>query len=91
MNLELVLSVLFIASVLYSMYMPVLYKFGYEKTKLIFILIFVAVPLIFSQIDIKIMIDSLVKMTYPVMFILSVAALLLSMMTSIKIFNGKEL
>lgn len=90
-SMELILSAMFAASVLYSIYMPVAYKFGYEKTKLIFILIMIAVPLLLSDIDITEGAKIFSRLTYPVMAAASVAVIALSLIVSVKIFNGKEL
>ena len=88
---ELILPVFFISSVLYSIYMPVLYQFGYEKTKLIFMLVLIAVPLMLSKLDVTAMAETISNITYPVMLVVSVAALFLSLMATIKIENEKEL
>lgn len=87
----LILPVFFISSVLYSIYMPVLYQFGYEKTKLIFMLVVIAVPLMLSKLDVTAMAETISNITYPVMLIVSVAAFVLSLMATIKIENEKEL
>lgn len=90
-SIELILAVMFATSVLYSIYMPIVYKFGYEKTKLIFILIMIAVPLLSNDIDITEGAKIFSRLTYPVMAAASVAAIALSLIVSIKIFNAKEL
>lgn len=82
---DLVIPVLFAVSILYSIYMPVQYKFGYDKSKLIFMFLFIA------KANTTMIMEVLSNITIPVMLILTLAALALSVMVSAKIFNGKEL
>lgn len=82
---DLVIPVLFAVSILYSIYMPVQYKFGYDKSKLIFMFLFIA------KANTTMIMEVLSNITIPVMLILALAALALSVMVSAKIFNGKEL
>lgn len=88
---ELVIPVLFAVCILYSIYMPVQYQFGYDKSKLIFMFLLIAFPLLIAKADVAVVIGILSNMTFPVMFIFALAALLLSAIVSAKIFNGKEL
>lgn len=91
LNSELIIPVLFAASVLYGIYMPVQYQFGYDKSKLIFMFLLIAFPLLTANTNTTMVIEILSKITFPVMLILALVALLLSVILSIKIFNGKEL
>ena len=91
LNSELMIPVLFAASVLYSIYMPVQYKFGYDKSKLIFMFLLIAFPLLIANTNTAMIMEILSRITFPVMLILALAALALSVMASVKIFNGKEL
>ena len=91
LNSELMIPVLFAASVLYSIYMPVQYKFGYDKSKLIFMFLLIAFPLLIANTNTTMVMEILSRITFPVMLILALAALALSVMASVKIFNGKEL
>lgn len=91
LNSELVIPVLFAASILYSIYMPVQYKFGYDKSKLIFMFLLIAFPLFIANANMTVIMEILSKITFPVMLILTLAALALSVIASVKIFNGKEL
>lgn len=77
--------------ILYSVYMPVQYQFGYDKSKLIFMFLLIAFPLLVANADIAAIIWILSKITFPVMVILTLAMLLLSVAVSVKIFDGKEL
>lgn len=88
---DLVIPVLFAVSILYSIYMPVQYKFGYEKSKLIFLLLLIAFPLFIARANTTMIMEVSSKITIPIMLILALAALALSGMGSAKIFNGKEL
>ncbi len=88
---DLVIPVLFAASILYSIYMPVQYQFGYDKSKLIFMFLLIAFPLLIANINMTTVMEFLSNITIPVMLILALAALALSVMVSAKIFNGKEL
>ncbi len=86
---DLVIPVLFAVSVLYSIYMPVQYKFGYDKSKLIFMFLLIAFPLFIAKANTTMIMEVLSNITIPVMLILALAALALSVMVSAKIFNGK--
>lgn len=88
---ELVIPVLFAASILYSVYMPVQYQFGYDKSKLIFMFLLIAFPLLIANANTTMIMEILSKITFPMMLISALAALALSVMASVKIFNGKEL
>ena len=88
---ELVIPVLFAASILYSVYMPVQYQFGYDKSKLIFMFLLIAFPLLIANANTIMIMEILSKITFPIMLISALAALALSVMASVKIFNGKEL
>lgn len=88
---ELVIPVLFAASILYSVYMPVQYQFGYDKSKLIFMFLLIAFPLLIANANTTMIMEILSKITFPIMLISALAALALSVMASVKIFNGKEL
>ena len=88
---DLVISVLFAVSILYSIYMPIQYKFGYDKSKLIFMFLLIAFPLFIAKANTTMIMEVLSNITIPVMLILALAALALSVMVSAKIFNGKEL
>lgn len=91
LSVGLIVPVLFITSILYSVYMPVQYQFGYDKSKLIFMFLLIAFPLLIANTDMAVVIGILSNITFPAMFILALAALLLSAIVSVKIFNGKEL
>lgn len=91
LNSELVIPVLFAASILYSVYMPVQYRFGYDKSKLIFMFLLIAFPLLIANANTAMIMEILSKITFPIMLISALAALALSVMASVKIFNGKEL
>ena len=91
LNSELIIPVLFAASVLYSIYMPVQYQFGYDKSKLIFTFLLIAFPLLIANTNMTTVMEILSEITFPVMLISASAALALSVMVSVKIFNGKEL
>ena len=88
---ELVIPVFFVATILYSVYMPVQYQFGYDKSKLIFMFLLIAFPLLIAKANTAMIMEILTKITFPIMLILTFAVLLLSVISSIKIFNGKEL
>ena len=88
---DLVILVLFVVSTLYSIYMPVQYKFGYDKSKLIFMFLLIAFPLFIANANTTMIMEIISKITFSVMLILALAALFLSVIWSIKIFNGKEL
>ena len=88
---DLAISALFAVSILYSIYMPVQYKFGYDKSKLIFMFLLIAFPLFIAKANTTMIMEVLSNITIPVMLILTLAALALSVMVSAKIFNGKEL
>lgn len=88
---ELAVPALFMASVLYSVYMPVQYQFGYEKSKFVFLVLMTAVPLLIADTNTAVIVGSLPKLTYPAMLGLALAALGASAVVSVKIFDGKEL
>jgi hypothetical protein len=89
-DMEMAVPVLFISSILYSIYMPVQNQFGYDKSKLIFMLLLIVFPLFIANVNITAGMGILSKITYPVMLILALTALLLSAMASVRIFDGKE-
>ena len=91
LNSGLIIPVLFAASVLYSIYMPVQYQFGYDKSKLIFMFLMIVFPLLVANANMAMVMEILSGITFPVMLISALAALALSVMVSVKIFNGKEL
>lgn len=91
LNAESVITALFVASILYGVYMPVQYRFGYDKSKLIFMFLLIAFPLLASKINTEIIIKILSKLTFPLMSVLTVGVLVLSLLVSVRIFNGKEL
>ena len=91
LNSELIIPVLFAASVLYSIYMPVQYQFGYDKSKLIFMFLMIVFPLLVANANMAMFMEILSGITFPIMLISALAALALSVMVSVRIFNGKEL
>lgn len=91
LDMALAIPILFITSIIYSVYMPVQYHFGYDKSKLIFMFLLIAFPLLAANADIAVVIGILSKMSLPLMIIFTLTALLLSVMASIKIFNRKEI
>ena len=91
LNSGLIIPVLFAVSVLYSIYMPVQYQFGYDKSKLIFMFLMIVFPLLVANANMAMVMEILSGITFPVMLISALAALALSVMVSVKIFNGKEL
>lgn len=91
LNVEFIIPALFAASILYSIYIPVQYQFGYDKSKLIFMFLLIAFPLLIANTNTTMIMEILSKITFSVMLILAIAALLLSVISSIKIFNEKEL
>ena len=91
LNSELIIPVLLAASVFYGIYMPVQYEFGYDKSKLIFMFLLIAFPLLIANTDTAMVMEVLSGITFPAMLISALAALALSVMVSVKIFNGKEL
>ena len=91
LNSELIIPVLFAASVVYSIYMPVQYQFGYDKSKFIFMFLLIVFPLLIANTNMTMVMEILSGITFPVMLILALAALALSVMISLKIFNRKEL
>lgn len=90
-DLSLIIPILFAVSILYSIYMPVQYKFGYEKSKLIFMFLLIAFPILVTNTDTARILTILSNMSYPIMLIVAVGSLLLSLIVSINIFNKKEL
>ena len=91
LNSGLIIPVLFAASVLYSIYMPVQYQFGYDKSKLIFMFLLIAFPLLIANTNMTMVMEILSGITFPVMLISALTALALSVMVSVKVFNRKEL
>lgn len=90
-DLSLIIPILFAVSILYSIYMPVQYKFGYEKSKLIFMFLLIAFPILVTNTDTARILMILSNMSYPIMLIIAIGSLLLSLIVSINIFNKKEL
>lgn len=88
---DLVIPVLFAASIFYSIYMPVQYRFGYDKSKLIFMFLLIAFPLFIARVNTTMLMEIVSNITIPVMLILTLVALILSVIVTTKIFNGKEL
>mgnify|MGYP006985831656 CR=1 FL=1 len=58
--------------------MPVQYKFGYDKSKLIFMFLLIAFPLFIAKANTTMIMEVLSNITIPVMLILTVAAMALS-------------
>lgn len=98
LSMQLVLSILLVATVIYCLYLPIQYKIGYEKTKFILSLIIISVPYL-SVFIIKM--GVLTKLNYfstislPVQYIvlsiLTILVLVISSLISIKIYSAKEL
>ena len=65
--------------------------FGYDRSKLIFMFLMIAFPLLVANANMAMVMEILSGITFPVMLISALAALALSVMVSVKIFNGKEL
>ena len=91
LNSGLMIPGLFAASVLYSIYVPVQYQFGYDKSKLIVMFLLIVFPLLIANTNMAMAMELLSGITFPVMLVSALAALALSVMVSVKIFNGKEL
>ena len=72
-------------------YLVSVYQFGYDKSKLIFMFLMIVFPLLVANANMAMVMEILSGITFPVMLISALAALALSVMVSVKIFNGKEL
>lgn len=91
-------SVVFLGvSIVYSIYMPIQYKLGYDRTKIFFMLIVMASPITLSAFSkygnldlnqIKIIPDMLLNI---LLLLTGAAVLLLSMVISVSIYKRKEL
>ena len=97
MNLTGVLAVFFGASVVYSIYVPLQYKLGYDKTKIFFMLVIMASPVSLAAFakygnlrpDFLDMIPVLLQNV--LLFLAGTAVLLISMKISVHIYRHKEL
>lgn len=97
-SLEMILIAFLSISLLIGIYLPIQYKFGYEKTKFFFIIIIMVTPFLLPKlvrINDEFGID-ITSFFSPVVFSLivmfsSLIFLALSIYTSVKIYNHKDL
>ncbi len=90
-----VIMTLFILSVIYGVYVPIKYKYGYEKTKMIFMIIIVGIPYLLPSLFENFSSDSLSSIPEPLLYILPVVGvvviLFVSLKVSIKLFEKQEI
>lgn len=97
LDVKYMLTVFLVASVVYSVYMPIQYQMGYEKTKLFFMAILLAasfgLPVLIAKGDLNVL--SLAEQSsYVVVSIIlatSIIIMIISVMASVKIYRKKDL
>ena len=97
LGVKYMLTVFLVASVVYSVYMPIQYQMGYEKTKLFFMAILLAasfgLPVLIAKGDLNVL--SLAEQSsYVVVSIIlatSIIIMIISVMASVKIYRKKDL
>ncbi|QUH21365.1 ABC-2 transporter permease [Alkaliphilus sp. B6464] len=98
LSLSNVLTVLLISTTIFSVYTPIQYKLGYEKTKYFFSIVIVATPFLLptlTKLPISLELNGLYSMpSYARILIMTaiiIVVLSVSITTSIKIYEKKEL
>lgn len=97
LDVKYMLTVFLVASVVYSVYMPIQYQMGYEKTKLFFMAILLAasfgLPVLIAKGDLNVL--SLAEQSSYVVVSISLATsiiiMIISVMASVKIYRKKDL
>lgn len=97
-NFNMALGVFFGLSIFISIFLPIQFKLGYEKTKFIFIIIIMAIPFLLPQLIKYSNSFNFYKTTsisttslYIIVTLISFIALYLSMLISVNIYSHKDL
>lgn len=96
-DVKYILTVFLVASVVYSIYMPIQYQMGYEKTKLFFMAILLAasfgLPVIIANGGFKLwsLIGHSSFVVIGIILATSILIMILSIIASIKIYSKKDL
>lgn len=96
-NLKYILMVFLLVSIVYSVYMPIQYHLGYEKTKIFFMVIIMLTPfglpvlLKYGNIDFSFWLKYPSLLVGAMELIISVGVLMLSLAITIGIYKKKEL
>ncbi|MDR1018701.1 MAG: ABC-2 transporter permease [Lachnospiraceae bacterium] len=99
LSLSKVTIVFSILALMYSIFIPFLYKLGYDRAKLIPLVATIAIPwctgllsnVNFSWLDRNVNIQFLFKYGATILFIIALIALCISIMVSVTIYKNKEL
>lgn len=98
LNFNEILGVFNFIALCFGIYMPIQYKFGFEKTKFIFLMILVSTPFVLPSIIDKLHTSNIsfwMKIPLPVqissLIILGMMVLFISMQASIKIYEKQDL
>lgn len=96
-DIKYILTIFLVASIIYSIYMPIQYHMGYEKTKLFFMLILLAasfgLPVLIANRDFDVLslaVHSSFKVVSTILLI-SILIMIISIIVSVKIYNKKDL
>lgn len=97
LDMNLLVLMLFVISVFIGIYLPVQYKFGYEKTKFAFAVIIMASPFILPQLlrmnklDLVFFFDHSPILIYAGIILISLAVLAISAFLSMKFYDKADL
>lgn len=96
-SIKLMIFIFFVISVFIGVYLPVQYKFGYEKTKFVFMIIIMASPVIFSlllkmeKLNLDFISSVSPFLTYGGIALFSMMMLVMSVWVSVKFYNKADL
>ncbi|MEE8706524.1 MAG: ABC-2 transporter permease [Oscillospiraceae bacterium] len=97
-NFEMVIAAFAGISLLISIYLPIQFKVGYEKTKFFFIVVFTASPILLPQLlkingnpYLAVIQSTLVALFCVIVALVSLAFLAVSILISIRIYSKKDL
>lgn len=97
LDVKYILTVFLVASFIYSIYMPIQYQMGYEKTKLFFMAIILGasfgLPVLIANKNLNVL-SLLVQSSFVIVSIIwgiSILAMIVSVIVSVKIYRKKDL
>lgn len=92
LSLSNVLTVMLISTILFGVYTPIQYKLGYEKTKYFFSIVIVTTPFLIPTLTkLRFLLNLSWLSSTPLMIAMIILVLSVSVITSIKIYEKKEL
>jgi ABC-2 type transport system permease protein len=98
LSINLVLGMFLILSVFIGVFLPIQFKYGYAKTKFIFMIVIMTSPILFPQLikldkglSLNIVNTISPVFLYVIVALISISILMISALISIKIFEDKDL